>query len=293
MNTPCALRFARCGVAIGFVLHATHAGGQSQPATIPTAVAQAMSVGSQMFGPTRYFDGRTPSEWPTALVPSGARVIGGGVIGDSAMFRMQTAVFEFADASDPKVALRELVARAGYAARNLARPGRSGGGGGFIASGPPTDDMGYCKGGTFLMFGVVDSTQSSRVFAVSFIDGEAGQSNCSPRRDMMGSGPRVSVPPLLPPSGSKSFDGGSGWSGNGGNARMTLLTTLGVDSVLYHYTSQLVAGGWKAEGKPGLGGEAAVQAFSFRDGDELWAATLLITAMAEKREVMLTFRKRE
>jgi hypothetical protein len=293
MNPSVALRFTRSGIAIAFVVLAAQARGQGQPAMIPTAVAQATSLNTQMLGPTRYFVGRTPPGWPAALVPVGANIVGGAMIGDAAMFRMRTAVFEFAGTNDPKIAMRDLVARAGFAARSLAPQSRGGVSGGFAESGPPPDDMGYCNGDEYVMFGAVDSTESTRVFAVNFIDGVAGRSNCSAQRDMMGSGPRVSVPPLTSPSGTKSFNGGGGWSGNSGNTRMTLMTTLGVDSVLNHYTAQLVSGGWKVEGKAGVGSEVAVQAFSFGDRDGQWAATLLVTAIAERREVLLTYLRRD
>jgi hypothetical protein len=65
------------------------------------------------------------------------------------------------------------------------------------------------------------------------------------------------------------------------------------DSILYHYTPQLVTGGWKAEGKPAISDGVATQRFSFRDGQDAWTAELSILTVGDRREVMLELAKVE
>jgi hypothetical protein len=65
-----------------------------------------------------------------------------------------------------------------------------------------------------------------------------------------------------------------------------------IDSVPLHYTAQLVAGGWKAEGKPGIGEGTAVQRFSLREGTDDWAAALIVLAVAGRCEFILQFTRK-
>ncbi len=55
--------------------------------------------------------------------------------------------------------------------------------------------------------------------------------------------------------------------------------------------AQLMAGGWKSEGKPAIGDGVAVQRFSFRDGQVAWSAVLIIMAEQDQREARLEFTK--
>jgi hypothetical protein len=84
-----------------------------------------------------------------------------------------------------------------------------------------------------------------------------------------------------------SYGGGSSWTGSRRTIEATLRTTMAADSILYHYTSQLVAGGWKAEGLPAITGGVAVQRFSFRDGQDAWTAALIVLTAGDRREVVL------
>lgn len=261
------------------------------PATIPIAVAQAMTLEAGMFGTPHYFDGRTPPDWPATLVPAGTRVLGGGSMGDSAMFRFQTAVFAFPAQSDPNAVLLDLLTRAGYTRDRAWPPSR---GGGFVGNEPPVAATRYCGPAGVAGFGVVDSAQSLLVYSVHLLGGEVGRQNCAAHPDAMG--PHrypVTVPTLTPPRGVMAFGGGSSWAGTSGNMGSTLRTTLPSDSILFHYTAQLVASGWKAEGKPAVAEGVAVQRFSFREGQEPWVAAMIITVIGDKRSVTLQFSKVE
>ena len=284
------MRFAPiCGLALSLVLAGEQTMAQTQPATIPTAVAQAMSFAPEMFGRPQFFDGRTPTNWPSALVPPGAKVVGGGVAGDSAMFRIQTAVFAFPAQSNPTDVLRATLAQAGYTRHDL-EPVH--GGGGFIETEPSTSTAKYCKGSTLATFGAVDSAQSPLVIAVHLLDGEAGRQNCAPQRDRMTPGRfPVTVPKLSPPRGAMAFGSGSNWGGSGGNMESTLRTTMPADSILSNYTAQLVAGGWTSEGRSTIGDGVGAQRFSFREGQEAWTAALIIITVGDRREVLLHFTK--
>lgn len=284
------MRFACVsGIALSLVLICEQATAQSQPATIPTVVAQAMALESTIFGKPQYFDGRTPTDWPMALIPPGVKVVGGGVVGDSAMFRMRTAVFDFSGQTNPNEVLRALLTRAGYVRHD---PESVRGGGGFVGTEPFSANTPYCNGPSLAMFEVVDSAQSPLVIAIHLLDGEAGRQNCAPQRDRaMANRFPIKVPTLTPPSGVMSFGGGSSWGDSEGNMRSGLRTTLPADSILLHYAAQLVAGGWKSPGKPAIGDGVAVQRFEFRDGQDAWSAVLIIVAVGDRREVRLEFTK--
>jgi hypothetical protein len=290
MSQP--MRFAHVsGVLLLLVLTGEQAWAQNQLATIPVVVAQAMSFQPDMFGKPRFFDGRTPTDWPAALVPPGAKVVGGGVVGDSAFFRLQTAVFAFSGLTDPNEVLRVLLTGTGYV-RHDPEPAQ--GGGGFVANAPSKSAAIYCKGSSLAGFWAVDSAQAPLVIAVNLIDGEAGRQNCAPQRERTMPGQfAIKVPTLTPPSGTMSFGGSRSWGGSGGSMESILRTTMPADSILYHYTAQLVAGGWRSEGKPGIGDGIGVQRYSFREDQDDWTAVLIILAVGERREVRLQVTKRE
>jgi len=261
-------------VVLCMVLNSASAAGQNEPATIPTVVAKAMSLDFGMIGKPQYFDARTPTGWPAALVPANAKVIGGGVIGDSARFRMLVAVFVLADKTKPDEMLRTLVTRAGYGPP-ISEPAH---GEGFVSSAAPLSDVRYCKGSSMAAFETVDTIQGAVVVAIRLLDGESGKQNCAPQQArMIPNRFPITLPTMTPPPGVISFGGGSNWGGNGGTVSATLRTTLRADSILYHYTPQLVAGGWKSEGKPAIGDGVAVQRFSFRDDKDKWEAALIVT----------------
>ena len=93
------MRFAHVsGLVLSCVLAGDRVAAQSQPATVPTIVAEAMALERPMFGLPKFFDGRLPTNWPAELVPAGAKVLGGGVFEDPGNFSIQTAVFAFTGA---------------------------------------------------------------------------------------------------------------------------------------------------------------------------------------------------
>jgi hypothetical protein len=280
------------GVVLSLVLLGEHANGQGQPATIPTVVAQAMSLEPSFLGRPQYFDGRLPTNWPAALIPAGARIVGGGVVGDSAMFWIRAGVFAFSGQANPKEVLRALVTGAGYARHN---PELAGGGGGFVGSDPSMSDLvQYCKGSSLATFDAVDSVQAPLVFAIHLVDGEMARQNCAARPSRMMAGrPPITVPTLTPPSGAPAVGGGSSWGGSEGTIASNVRTTMPADSILTHYTRQLVAGGWKSEGKPAASDGVAVQRFSFREGNDAWTAALIILAAGDRRDVRIQFAKAE
>jgi hypothetical protein len=282
--------FAHVPLALlSLALLGEQASAQRQPATIPTVVAQAAGWRSPMSARPQFFDGRLPTGWPAALVPAGASVLGGSVVGDSGMFRVQTAVFTFSAQTNPDEVLRGLLARAGYVRLDPERAES-----GFVGNTPSQADTKYCKGSSMATFGVVDSAQAPFAFAVTLIDGEAGRQSCSPRRDWeMRHRFPIEVPTLVPPTGAMVFGGGRHWGSDGGSMQSTVRTTMPADSVLAHYTAQVVRGGWKADGRPVSTDDIAVQRFSFRDGQDDWMAALLVMAIGDRREVRLEFAKRQ
>lgn len=282
-------------VVIALTILGTSGGAQRQPATIPTVVAAAMTW--QPLFPfevtPEYFDARTPPDWPSDLVPSGARVIGGGSMGVASFFRTRVAVFEFSAASDPIDALRTLVTRAGYARFEPHEAKTEG----FVPTEPqagagPTR---YCNASNLVTFRPVDSARAPRVIEVDLLDGEAARQSCTDQArpaDMRH--PPVTLPALTPPPGVKiSGGGGTSWSGNGGEARTEVYTSMSADSVLGHYAGQLVAAGWKREGRTVAADGIAVQRFSFHQNDANWSAALMVFAAGDKRDIRIEFNKVE
>jgi hypothetical protein len=278
----------------GVVLPLLNAGrsmAQQEPAKIPIVVAQAMAF--SFLGRPQFFDGQMPPDWPAALVPPGAKVLGGGVVGNVAMYRMRAVVFEF----DPGFSMRQvfepILARAGYAQRapEAARPRD----GGFVETAPPpSPNQAYCNGSSAATFGAVDSTHAPHVVALYLIDGEAGRQMCTARQPAAGSHTfPVTVPPLAPPSGTMSVGSGSSWGGSGGDMTSSLRTTMPADSILAHYSKQLVAGGWKPEGRPAVGDGVGAQRFSFREGQDPWTGTLIVIEAGDRRDVILRVGKTE
>jgi len=242
-----------------------------------------MSFEPGLLGRPQFFSGETPPDWPPALIPPGVNVVGGGVLGDAAMFRIRTVVFEFAAQSNPRAVIGDIVARAGYAPPAAVTPHAQGGG--FAESAPPTIAGKYCSGSVLLTFGPVDSARAPLVFAVSLLDGEAGRQNCDPRNQSMAHQFPVTVPSLKPPAGAVAFGGGSSWSGSSGNMTSAIRTTMAADSVLAHYSAQLVAGGWKSDGRPAIGDGIGAQRFSFREGKEPWTGALIVMAAGDHLEI--------
>ncbi len=276
------------GALLALALVGEQASAQRQPATIPTVVAQATGWWTLMSAKPQFFDRQLPAGWPAALVPVATSVLGGSVVGDSGIFRMQTAVFAFAAQTNPDEVLRALLARAGYVGSN-PEPAE----GGFVGNTPSEFRTKYCKESSLATFGVVDSAQAPFAFAVTLVDGEAGRQGCSPRRDREVPHRWIEVPTLSPPTGAMALGHGTCGGGDSRSMRTALRTTMPADSVLAHYTAQLVSGGWRAHGSPVSADDFGVQRFSFRDGQDDWMAVLLIMAVGDLRDVRLEFAKRQ
>lgn len=279
------------GIMLAIAVISGRVAAQRQPETIPTVVAQSMTFDESLLGRPRFFNGEPPTDWPVALIPSGAKILGGGVIGNAQMFRMRVAVFALSGTTMPRDAMRNLLTGAGYVQQAPPSAVRRGG---FVSNEPGPTINPYCMGGVMASFGVVDSTNSPRVVSIAVIDGDAGRQYCAPRvAEREPSRFPVTVPILTPPRGTVATDGGRSWGGDEGSMRSSLATTLSADSVRMHYTAQLVAGGWVADGKPAVAERIAVQHFLISEGQDHWTAALLITAVDDRRHVVLQFAKRE
>ena len=271
----------------------TTCAAQAQPESIPLAVAQAVSgFLSPMFGAPTFVAGRTPSGWPDALLPRGASVLGGGVVGDGMPLRVETAVFVLAPGDDVEAVGRELGRKGGYVPH--AQADVISGGQGFQSSAPEGKLPVLCRGTeSILSTAIVDSAVSRRVIMVTVLSGEVALQDCGntnardlARADMFGHSPTV-VPALIAPRGVAAQNSGSHWSGSSGEVQSLLRTTMPVDSIIRHYTTQLLAAGWKTDGSLLADASAGLQRFTFREADEPWTAMLIIMAVGDRREVGL------
>lgn len=219
-------------------------------------------------------------------MPPGARVVGGGEIGDAAMFRMQAGIFDLGAATDPVGVLRALATREGFA----ERPRDGSPGGGFMATNAASQPPSYCRGSTLAVIAMVDSLQSPGVAAVHLIDGEPGRQSCAAevgRRSMLET--MIRIPAMSPPPGAVLHPGGSSTNGESGEVRATLVTTMPADSVIAHFTTQLAAGGWRADGAAATADGAGVQRFRVREGDEDWIVALFIMQFRGRYELWLKY----
>jgi hypothetical protein len=269
------------------------AAGAQNPRTIPTVVAEAMSMEWSMFGKPQFFDATTPTNWPEELVPAGARAIGGAAVGIMGGIRMQVAVFSFPTGTDPRRAMRELLVSSGYrAAEEIAVEPRSG----FIATFEATSSNApprYCKSPRVVTFSPSDSARDPQLLTVQLADGELALQTCNGRRgsSMMRQRDVVDVPTLLPPAGSQAL--GSGGSGGDGDRMMyaTIAASSSPNALLSHYGRQLLAGGWKAASAPANAGNTASQQFTFLQGQEQWEGTLAIVSSGNRHQVLLYLRR--
>lgn len=264
---------------------------QSARATIPIAVAKAMTLAPEIFGRPQFFNGRTPPQWPAALTPRGVRVLGGGVIGDLRDFNDHVAVFEFSPGSNPAKVLTEVVRRAGFT--NPARDFQHRDVGGFADTHPPS--KAYCNDALQLAsFAPVDSASSMLVYAVVMLEGESARISCgTSSSDPYAMHFPVTVPQLLPPAGTQSFGGGSSWGGSSGHMTTSLRTTMPTDSILEHYSAQLIKAGWTAEGRGANADGVGFRRFSFHEGIAAWSAALIVQAAGDRREVTLNLVRSE
>lgn len=272
---------------------AREAYAQRQPTTIPTVVAQAMSFYSAgVFDPPNYFVKTPPPGWPTELVPANARVIGGGSIAAGALFHVLTLVVSMPAGSRPQDVLGTMAARAGYGTRASSDAAAEGG---FVATDGTNEHSPLCKGASNLFeFSPVDSVTSPRVFALRYIGGEAAGQNCAAgahsRSSMSVGGPRFgprSLPVLVAPRGVAATEGGMSWGNNSGSMTSVLLTSMLPDSILAHYSAQMIKAGWSADGSALANSAVGVQKFRIADGDDTWSAMMLVEAVGKRRDVTI------
>ncbi len=262
--------------------------GQDQPTMIPTVLANAMFLDYGMMGKPSYVLGALPPGWPAGFIPTNARIIGSGTVGDPAFIHMQMGVIDLPKGTDANEMLRAMAIKAGYTPQGLP-PVQSG----FVAS-PTPQAKGYCKGASLVAISPADSVRTPDTYVIAVMTGEGARQSCAPGAGQMsGFGGAVKLPPLEPPRGARAFGGGSSWSGSNGSYQSGLVTTMPTDSILAHYTKQLVAAGWTAEGRPASADGVSVQRFSLREKDEPWSAALIIMAAGEKRNIMVQFSRKD
>jgi hypothetical protein len=261
------------------------------PPTIPTVVAEAMSLDYSLFGPPRFFDAKVPSTWPIGLIPPTARVLGGGVVGLEGTLQIQAAVFAFAAGSSPTSVIERMLTDAGFLTKEAVAAAR---GSGFLPTDNSPDRKRYCKGMNALTFGPLDTAKDSLVVAIHVMSGPAAANQCDPpQTGMRAMAARVSLPGLVPPPGGRALPGGSSWSGDQGEERAVLISAIATDSALMHYRQQLISAGWTAEGKPASLPGLGVQRFSFRQGSEKWLASLTIITLKDRHEITVTMTRAE
>ena len=282
---------------LALVLVGPHAAAQQQetargqPATVPTIVAQSVALFGTPFGPPQLFDRELPTGWPADLILRPAEVLGGGIIGDSAMFRIRTAVFDLGSRANPLEAVRTLLHNGGFLQHTQApQTGR----GGFVATHLSDSPPLYCRGSTTAMIGLADSARAPATVVMHLIDGEAGERTCLPKPSPMEmTHRRLELPTMVPPKGAMLFSSGSSWSDETGHTRSTLRTTMPADSVLAHYTAQLVAGGWRTEGRPAVADGVGVQRFLLRHRDEDWTAALIAMDMGDHHQLVMQYARKQ
>jgi hypothetical protein len=279
-------------IALASLLGGEVCDAQRQPASIPTVVAESMTLyfGTSMFGMPSYTVNAAPPGWPKELIPAKARLIGGSMLGSVEEFRIRTLVVEMPAGPDPLAVIRAMADKAGYSIRAPADSSQ----GGFVESSGVSRQMPLCKGKiSSLAFAALDSISAPRVIALQFYDGEVARQQCDAverYRARFGSrerfGPK-NMPSLVAPGGVSSTGGSSSWGGLSGTMTSILLTTMPSDSIIAHYARQLVAAGWTPDGAALANRVVGLQKFRFTDGGEPWSALVMVEAVGNRRDVTL------
>jgi hypothetical protein len=124
--------------------------------------------------------------------------------------------------------------------------------GGFTGSVAQEGLDSYCGDSAMVVVSRLDSTQAPRSLAVTMVTDANAVRQCgegSASYQTAFTAP-LRLPPLRPPRGVNTQPVGLSSSGNSFEATALLDTTLSADSVLAHYSTELVAGGWRLLATP-------------------------------------------
>jgi hypothetical protein len=282
------MRKSSLGLAAALIALSPHVARSQNPPTIPTVVAEAMSLEWSWFGKPSFFDGATPTGWPGELVPAGVKVIGGASVGSAGGTLIRVAVFSFGRGTNPDAIIRAQLAANGF--RNADEPSTEPQSGFLTTPEAATGAAKYCKGVSLATYAPVDSMRDPHVIAVQLMEGGMALSSCTGRRDRlttMSAPDPVNVPALSPPPGGQMTSGGS--SGGDGERTMhaTIIANISADSLLAHYSRLLTRAGWAPNGTVASAGSVATQSFAVTQGKEKWDARLVIVSSGARHQVML------
>lgn len=253
---------------------------QDDPATIPTALANALAAPyTQMFGERPHFVvARAPSGWPAMLrATAPAKLVGGLTIGP-----IRSVVYRYPRRVNAMEAWQHLLTTAGFT--HAATPGRPRGG---FTSGDTGETTSWCGANGVAGVQAVDSTATTRSVLVTFVSNQTTTA-CGPstsRSDPMK--PPLEIPTLAAPFGVEASPEGTGWSGDNMHTSVHVDTTLSADSLLEHYARQLVAAGWQVGGRLS-DGSIALLPLSVRDATgKAWVGALTLITTGDSRTVTL------
>lgn len=280
------MRPSNRGVAAGVTLVIALGAGplnaqQTEPATIPTALANALIAPyGRLFGARPHFVvARAPGGWPATLrPPAPAELIGGMTFGP-----MLAVVYRFPRQVNAEDAVQRVLAGAGFARAAAAGEPRGG-----FTSGHAPESTAWCGASGVANVQEVDSTATTRSVLVTLISGQAVMTLCdrsvSPSDRMK---PPLEIPTLSAPPGVTASADGMGWSGETMRTSVHIDTTVSPDVLLEHYVRQLTDAGWQV-GKRLSDGGTALQPLSVRDANgRAWVGALTLVTAADRRTLML------
>ncbi len=265
--------------------------GAQRSDSIPRELAEALLGGFGRVGATSLRVGTASEGFPSSLIPADARVLGSL----TRMTQSTTVLVLPQPEGEVRRVMQDRLAASGFALFRSPEPPRRG----FVSSameGYATAGQ-YCRGDEGIMLTAMRREPGGTMVWLQHVSERVGGGWCR-TREQLARGPslydNLPVPALTPPDGFRSEQSGSGGGGDTWSLTARLFGNGSSESVVRHYTEQLVADGWVAMERT-QGNDAALQLLRReKDGQLEWSAVLLAVSPARGQgpmDVTLNLRK--
>lgn len=256
------------------------AGGQEEPATVPTDLALALinqfpdAYGSRA---PIIIVGRAPEGLPSSITSLPfATVLGGLADSRGTLVVLKSTL-------PPNQVLTSFDKQLTAAGWGPPPPPPNENRGGFVAS-PSAGPFGniYCEDSSAVTVDYSPAPQGGTYLKVRY-SRDPQSSFCAPRHVRIMELPSLEFPRLLPPAGMQQRGGGSGRGGENVSTSAELMGPLAAVEVIPHYLKQLQAAGWKAWSLASSG-DVSVASLEATDKEgKLWRGALLAQRVNENQ----------
>lgn len=245
--------------------------GQS-PDSIPRELAVVLLGSFGGVGAVSLQVGRAHAGFPSELIPAGATVLG-----SLSRESQATTVLVFTQTeSESRRLMRGVLEANGFLLAPMAQERRPG----FVTTGLGSALSGqYCRGEDGMMLSTQPREGGGSFVRMVHVSGRLSSGWCGERGPLGASRATfmdsLPVPPLLPPDDFRVE--GVGMGGASDDVRLTarLFGNGSSESVVRHYTAQLVLDGWMPTEHSHTSGAAFQLLRRLQDGKLAWSATLM------------------